>query len=54
MNSDPRNNTMAFVVSQKLKDRIISEAEKQGIKVSRFVANTMEEKINELNQQPFL
>lgn len=54
MKTNPKNNTMAFVVSKKLKEQIIEHAQKKGIKVSSFVASTMEEKINELIGQDSL
>lgn len=49
MKSSPRAHVMSFAATQELKDRIIKQANKNGLRISRFVTNTLEEKLNEID-----
>lgn len=50
MQSDPRQNVMSFATTRKQKQRILDQAAKEGKKPSRFMADVIQEKLDETNE----
>lgn len=51
MQSDARAHVMSYAATRKQKERTIIEAAKAGKKVSRYIADTMQEKFDSIDEK---